>query len=151
MTRNTAGRGLEAHTAVLYALVRKGLEVLLPWADHLAYDIAYYYPGEEGIGPFGRKEPRLVRIQCKMARISVDGGFIEFNAYRVSPGDNGRRSVKKGYRGEAEYFGVYSPDTGKVYMVSVDEVPEGGNVHLRLKKSKNNQEKFVGWAKDYEI
>lgn len=151
MTRDTAGRGLQAHTAVLHALVRKGFEVLLPWADHLAYDIAYYYSGEESIDPIGKKEHGLIRIQCKLARISTDGGVIEFNAYRVSPGDNGRRSVKRGYRGEAEYFGVYSPDTDKVYMIPVDEVPEGINIRLRLKKSKNNQEKFVRWAKDYEF
>jgi hypothetical protein len=151
LTRNTAGRGLVAHTAVLHALVRKNFEVLLPWADHLAYDIAYYYSGEEGIDSIDGIEPRFVRVQCKMARMSADGGVIQFNAYRVSPGDNGRRSVKKGYRGEAEYFGVYSPDTDKVYMVPVDEVPEGINVRLRLKQSKNNQEKFVRWAKDYEF
>ena len=41
MTRNTAGRGLEAHTAILYALVSRGEEVLIPWADHLRYDLAF--------------------------------------------------------------------------------------------------------------
>jgi hypothetical protein len=43
MPKDTAGKGLTAHTAVLYALVRKGLEVLLPWSDHYAYDLAYYF------------------------------------------------------------------------------------------------------------
>ena len=151
MTRNTAGRGLKAHTAVLHALVRKNFEVLLPWADHLAYDIGYCSSEEEDSDSIDGKEPRLIRVQCKMARISADGGVIQFNSYRVSPGDNGRRSVKRGYRGEAEYFGVYSPDTDKVYMVPVDEVPEGIEVRLRLKKSRNNQEKYVRWAKDYEL
>jgi len=48
-------------------------------------------------------------------------------------------------------FGVYSPDTGKVYLVPVNEVPSGGDVILRLLKAKNNQEKGVRWEKDYEI
>jgi hypothetical protein len=78
-------------------------------------------------------------------------GYITFNAFRVSPGDNGRRSVKRGYKGEAEYFGVYSPDTDKVYLIPVDEVPDGIEIRLRLKTARNNQEKLIRWAKDYEI
>jgi hypothetical protein len=67
------------------------------------------------------------------------------------PGEKGRRSVKKGYEGDAEMFGVYSPDTGKVYLVPVSEVPSGGDVILRLLKTKNNQEKGIRWARDYEL
>ena len=63
----------------------------------------------------------------------------------------GRRSVKKGYIGDAEVFGVYSPDTGNVYLVPVSDVPSGGDVILRLRKAKNNQEKGIRWAKDYEL
>ncbi len=48
-------------------------------------------------------------------------------------------------------FGVYSPDTGKVYLVPVKDVPSSGDVTLRLLKTKNNQEKGVRWAKAYEI
>jgi hypothetical protein len=67
------------------------------------------------------------------------------------PGEKGRRSVKKGYEGDAEMFGVYSPDTGKVYLVTVSEVPSGGDVILRLLKAKNNQGKGIRWARDYEL
>src|SRR5690349_2001536 len=111
MAKNTAGRGLTAHTAVLYTLVKKDLEILLPWGDHYAYDLAYYSRGKSDSAVSEPNKAQLVRVQCKLARISPDGGYITFNAFRVSPGDNGRRSVKRGYRGEAEYFGVYSPDT----------------------------------------
>lgn len=48
-------------------------------------------------------------------------------------------------------FGVYSPDTGKVYLIPVSEVPSGGDVILCLLKARNNQEKGVHWAKDYEL
>ena len=58
---------------------------------------------------------------------------------------------KQGYEGEAEMFGVYSPDTGKVYLIPVGEVPAGRNVILRLLKAKNNQEKGIRWAGDYEL
>jgi hypothetical protein len=42
------------------------------------------------------------------------------------PGEGGRRAGVKGYRGEVEYFGVYSSDTGKCYLVPVDAVPIAG-------------------------
>ena len=59
--------------------------------------------------------------------------------------------VARGYLGDAEYFGVYSPDTGKVYLILVSEVPGTWDVKLRIKKSKNNQEKGVRWAYKYEL
>ncbi len=147
MTKNTAGRGLEAHTAILYALVARGEEVLIPWADHLRYDLALVrYEG----GFLSTKEPRLYRVQCKMARLTDDGSCIIFNAFNTIPGEGGRRAGVKGYRGEVEYFGVYSSDTGKCYLVPVDAVPIAG-ARLRLTKSRNNQEKGVRWAKEFEI
>lgn len=143
----TSKRGLEAHTAILHALVARGEEVLLPWADHLRYDLAFVrYEG----GLPSTKEPRLYRVQCKAARLTDDGSCIAFNGYNIVPGENGRRAKRKGYRGEAEYFGVYSPDTGKCYLIPVDDVPIT-NVKLRLTKSRNNQEKGIRWAKDFEI
>jgi hypothetical protein len=50
----------------------------------------------------------------------------------------------------SSFFGVYSSDTGKVYLIPVTVVPEIV-AYLRLKKAKNNQEKGIIWAKDYEI
>jgi len=85
-----------------------------------------------------------------MARLTDDGSCIIFNAFNTIPGEGGRRAGVKGYRGEVEYFGVYSSDTGKCYLVPVDAVPIGG-ARLRLTKSRNNQEKGVLWAKVFEI
>lgn len=42
-------------------------------------------------------------------------------------------------------------DIGKVYMVFVWEAPDASNIILRLLPSKNNQEKNVHWARDYEL
>ena len=70
---NTANKGLVGHTAVLNALVSAGKEVLIPWGDHRRYDLAYIPVGELIING----EPRLIRVQCKVARISKDGGGME--------------------------------------------------------------------------
>jgi PD-(D/E)XK endonuclease len=150
---STSQRGLQGQTAVLNKLVQLGLEVLLPWGDHVGYDLAYYATTEERhFGFFVHRENHLVRIQCKVAWLSDDGSYLVFNTSTVSAG--GREVWKKkksGYEGRAEYFGVYSPDTGRVYMVSVSEAPRASSMRLRLQASKNNQEKNVKRASDYEI
>jgi PD-(D/E)XK endonuclease len=150
---NTSQRGLQGQTAVLNRLVQLGLEVLLPWGDHIGYDLAYYATTEEfHFGFFVHRENHLVRIQCKVAWLSGDGGSLRFNTSTVSMGGTGVWKKKRsGYRGRADWFGVYSPDTGKVYMISVWDAPDASNMNLRLLPAKNNQEQGVKWAKDYEI
>lgn len=148
--RDTSQKGLISHTAVLNRLVQLGYEVLLPWADHLGYDLAYYVTEEHrSYGFFVHRESYLVRIQVKTAWLSKDGTAIEFNTSTVSSGKRGNK--KTGYEGKAEYFGVYSPNTGKVYMVAVAEAARS-NMTLRLRE---NAYVYAGtpvkWAKDYEI
>ncbi len=143
---DTARRGLATHLAVAQRLVERGYEVLQPLGDHLRYDLAYYVPASEGIGPFGRQEAHLVRIQCKTARISKDQAYLNFNTANMTGG----RKERRGYREDVELFGVYNPETCKVYLIPVEVLPEG-QAYLRLKKAKNNQERGIIWAKDYEL
>ena len=82
--RDTSQKGLISHTAVLNRLVQLGFEVLLPWADHLGYDLAYLVTEEHrNFGFFVHRESHLVRIQVKTAWISKDGSAIEFNTSSV--------------------------------------------------------------------
>ena len=165
--RDTSQKGLISHTAVLNRLVQLGYEVLLPWADHLGYDLAYYVKEEnQNFGFFVHKESYLVRIQVKTAWLSKDGTCLEFNTSTVSVRKRGYNK-KSGYKGKAEYFAIYSPDTGKIYMVAVDEAKDG-NMTLRFKsagviRSNGRQSWHVPyeeavnssvnywWAEDYEI
>ncbi len=111
--RDTSQQGLISQTAILHRLVQLGYEVLLPWADHLGYDLAYYTVEESrNFGFFIHREARLIRFQCKTARLSKDGSYIEFNTSTVSVRKHGMNK-KTGYKGKAEYFAIYSPDTGK--------------------------------------
>lgn len=145
MFRETARKGLAAHLAIAQRLIELGFEVLEPAGNHLRYDLAYY------VSASGGEKAQLVRIQCKSARPSKDGTCLLFNAYNL--GGEGRRQ-KRGYRGDAEYFGVYSPDTRKVYMIHVDDCPIG-ETSLRLehtgKQGKNQFSTGLRWARDYEI
>lgn len=129
--------GLAAHTAVLHKLVSKGLEVLQPLGDHLRYDLAYYV----------EETAELVRIQCKAGRYDPNRGCVFFKNFNRTGG----RSKRRGYVGDVEYFGVYCAELNTVYIVPVDIVSYASEVGLRVHATKNNQEKKVIWARNYEI
>src|SRR5438128_1625237 len=91
--KDAARIGLIAHTAILHKLVSRGLEVLQPLSDDLRYDLAYYW----------EETAELIRIQCKAGRYMSEIGCILFKNFNITGGCTGRR----GYIGDAEYFGVY--------------------------------------------
>lgn len=135
---NTATKGEITECMVLARLTQLGYRCLIPWGHDHRYDIAIDDDG------------KFVRIQCKTARYLKEQGCLEFNTAITYARVGGKPHLRKGYRGEADYFGVYSPDTGKVYLVPVDDAPNDAAT-LRLDATKNNQEKGVRWAKDFEI
>lgn len=165
--RDTSQKGLISHTAVLNRLIQLGFEVLLPWADHLSYDLAYLVTEEHrNFGFFVHEETKLVRVQVKTAWLSKDGTCLEFNTSTVSVRKNGNNK-KSNYRGKAEYFAIYSPDTGKICMLAVDKATKY-NMSLRFKsagviRSNGKQSWRVSyeeavssgvnywWAEDYEL
>src|SRR5437773_9011735 len=102
MARDTSQQGLVSQTAVSNRLVQLGYEVLLPWADHLGYDLAYYVVEERrNFGFFVHKEAHLVRVQVKTGRLTKDGNCFEFNTTSTSPG---KHNIKRTYIGRADYF-----------------------------------------------
>src|SRR5579859_3628382 len=133
--RDTSQKGLVSQTIVLGRLVQLGYEVLMPWADHLGYDLAYYVEEEQrNFGFFVHREVRLVRIQVKTGRLTKGGDCIEFNTVSITANRRGV-NLKKTYVGKAEYFAVYLPDNGKVYMIAVDEAPKTTDMTLRFKSA----------------
>lgn len=136
---NTAKKGEVTESIILARLVQLGYECLIPWGHDRRYDIAIDDDG------------KLIRIQCKTARCIEKWGCLEFNTAITYARVGGKPHVRKGYQGEADYFGVYSPETGKVYLVPVEDVPLRSKGRLRLKPTRNSQEKGVKWAHDYEI
>jgi hypothetical protein len=134
--RSTSKVGEISTAQVLAALVRSGKSVLLPFGDHKRYDLVI----EEQDGCF-------YRVQCKTGRIYR--GSLWFATCSVDS-RSGRGTIRRSYRGEITYFGVYCPGNNKAYLVPVDEVPVGEAV-LRLSLPKNNQKSKIRWASQYEI
>ena len=89
------------------------------------------------------------RVQVKTGWVDEEQALIKFNtasSYNRTVQYKGWRN----YRGQCEYFAVYVEALNKVYFIPVDDVGTT-NATLRLRPSKNKQEKNVRWAKNYEL
>jgi PD-(D/E)XK endonuclease len=126
---NTTTVGTRTEGMVLAALLKARRRVLLPFGGGARYDLAY---DAEGV---------LVRVQCKTA--TLRNGAVVFNTRSLS-----REGKSIPYDGDADFFGVYCPGTGEVYLVPVGVVAKGKG-SLRVEPTKNNQVKGVLFAKDY--
>jgi hypothetical protein len=139
--QNPKAVGERSQAIIIFRLLEAGYNVLTPYGDNTRYDLVI----EDADGNF-------YRIQCKTGWVENDGAYIAFKTassyYHTRAGktNHGRRD----YRGQIDYFAVYCPDTGKVYLVPIDHVGTA-SAHLRLLPTANKQEKHVRWAKDYEL
>lgn len=133
-----SSRGTESEMIIATELVRAGYTVLTPYGYMHRYDLVI----EDADG-------RFWKIQCKTAWLATQTeGAITFAGCSVR--GSGRGAIKRKYTiDEIDYFAVYSPDTGKVYLIPAEGI--GNQCSLRLTPSKNKQEKNVRYAADYEL
>ena len=96
-------------------------------------------------------EGRFFRVQCKTGQLSHGAVFFRPVSLRAAKEETGWRRVTTTYQGDIEYFGVYCPDNGKVYLVPIEDVTTQAACYLRVDLPKNNQRKRIRWAKDYEV
>ncbi|MGH2937901.1 MAG: group I intron-associated PD-(D/E)XK endonuclease [Solirubrobacterales bacterium] len=128
----SASRGNAAEAAVLHALVKRGLDVFVPFGSGYPFDLAVYVP-----------EAGFLRVQCK--RGWALRGCVVFNAYSTDHG-----SGPRGYAGLADLFGVYFPDSEKVFLAPIGAVAASEG-RLRFEAPRNKQRKRIRMAADYEI
>lgn len=124
-------QGTRSEAAIASALVRSGAEVYLPaFGNNGRIDLIYVRTGA------------AVRVQCKSAcRIGDSLRFWTCSNTANNPAP---------YIGEVDEFGVYSPDTGVVYVVPADGLPSRA-CFLRLAPTRNGQRVGVRWARDFEL
>ena len=134
---NTSRIGEISIAQVAAALTRAGKSVLLPFGDNKRYDLVF--EDEDG---------RFLRVQCKTGRIQK--GVLCFPTCSIpSRSRTGCKTVRKSYGGQAELFGVFCPDNETVYVIPIKDLPPN-TAFLRLERTKNNQQRGIRWAKDYE-
>jgi hypothetical protein len=131
--------GDQTEAMVIARLVQANKTVLLPFGENQRYDLVI----DEG--------DRFTRVQCKTGRLR--GGAVWFNTCSLTyhhPNNQGLRTYRHTYHGQADAFGVYCPETDRAYLVPVNEVGRS-SAALRVAPPRNNQSRKVRWARDFEV
>ena len=134
LTTNPKGSIAEAMIAA--EAIRLGVGVLKPLNDGLRYDLVFDL------------RPRLLRVQCKWAL--ERGGVVQVRCRTCRRGRDG--FFRTCYSAEeVDAIAAHCPDSDKCYLLPIAKFAGRTMVLLRLSPSRNNQQKGVHWAKDYEF
>jgi hypothetical protein len=129
-------KGAAAEAAITSAVIQLGLTVLRPLCEGRRYDLIVDL------------EPRLVRVQCKLARRTRGVLAIRLQTSRYTP--NGY--VRGCYSAtEIDAVGAYSHELATCYLLPIGLVAGRSSLHLRLEPTGNNQADGINWARDYEL
>jgi hypothetical protein len=124
--------GNVSESKVLSAYIEAGFFVSVPFGGGCAYDLVV------DLGPMFK------RIQVKTGWPRK--GCIAYKGRRRIR-DSSRNGMR-GYRvDEIDYFAVYYPPTGEIYVVPSSG--QNGDGSLRLDPTLNSQQKHIKWARDY--
>jgi hypothetical protein len=134
--RNTNSVGNVTDGLVMAALLRAGYRVFLPFGACDEIDLVV------------ERDGTLRKVQCKTGRLRQ--GAIQFNLYTVASDLERKRPVSRSYGRATDFYGVYCPDNGKVYLVPSEDMPTKWGT-LRVLPTANGQQKRVRWADAYEL
>ncbi len=123
--------------AAIAAAIELGLTVLRPVCEGRRYDIVIDL------------EPKLLRVQCKLARRLKGVLSVHTRTSRYTPND-GYVSTSYG-PAEVDAIAAYSPELRQCFLVPMSEAADRRAIHLRLDPTKNNQARGIKWARDYEF
>lgn len=129
-------KGAAAEAAITAAVIQLGLTVLRPLCEGRRYDLIVDL------------EPRLLRVQCKLAKRVGGALAIRLQTSRYTPGGYVFTSYSAD---EIDAVGAYSAELKRCFLLPIAEVQGMRGVHLRLDPSGNNQARGVRWANDYEL
>ncbi len=129
-------KGAVAEAAIATKALEIGLTVLRPISEGRRYDLVIDL------------NPRLLRVQCKLARHLEGALLVQMNTNRYTP----QGYVSTGYTSdEIDAIAAYAPASKRCYLLPISEVTSRCGVHLRLAPTRNNQARGIRWAQDYEF
>jgi PD-(D/E)XK endonuclease len=132
----TDRKGAIAETAVVHSATKLGIDVYRPVAEGGRYDLILDLC------------PRLVRVQCKWG--ARYGGVIIIrcrSCRRTREGLLHRRYTPE----EIDAFAAYCADTDRCYYLPIERFAHSQAIQLRISATRNNQQRGINWAKDYEF
>ena len=123
--------------AIAIALQGIGHAVYLPFGENTRADFVI----DDGT--------RLARVQCKTGRLR--DGVVQFKTCSSYAHHSNPASVARDYLGQIEYFAVFCPETGGIYLIPIEDIPLKWAGCLRVTEPRNGQKLRIRYAKDYEI
>jgi hypothetical protein len=127
----TKQKGLQAELYVAHLLVRHGFTVLIPYGEDVRYDLV-----SERNGVFKR-------IQVK--HVTPKGGVLE-----VQLRSSNNYQIIRYTTADVDVVAAFNPEDSKVYFIPLSETLNRNCLKLRLTGCKNNQQRRVVWAADFE-
>jgi hypothetical protein len=129
-------KGAAAEAEIAATATRLCLLVLRPLGEGCRYDLGI------DIGE------TILRVQCKWASRQGDVLTTRCITNRHTP----HGYVSKTYAAEEiDAIAAYAPDTDRCYLLPIDEVEGRSALSLRIAPTRNNQARFVRWARNYEF
>lgn len=135
MELSTKRKGFITEEKIKLWFFERGWSVSVPLGDDDRYDFIVDFNG------------KLLRMQSKTANLKRTKGCL--NICTSSCHSNNTSNYRKQYsKDEIDFFCTLNPETGKIYLIPVEEC--GNEFNLRLIPSKNNNIKNVHFAENYE-
>jgi hypothetical protein len=131
----TNQKGLVAETAIVHLCAMLGIGVSRPLDDE-RYDLILDL------------RPQLLRVQCKWA-VKL-GDVVVVRCRRCRRGRNGL--IQRTYvEGEIDAIGAYCAELDACYLLPAKLAVGHVAIQLRVAPTRNNQQRGVNWARDYEF
>lgn len=125
-----------AEAAVATAAIELGLTVLRPICEGRRYDLVIDC------------EPKLLRVQCKMARRTGGVLAVPLQTNRCTP----HGYVSTCYTAnEIDAVAAYDPEGRSCYLIPSSEAAGRRALYLRLEAPRNNQALKINWAQDFRF
>jgi hypothetical protein len=132
----TDQKGAIAETAFALEAVKAGLGAFRPVAEGERYDLILDL------------RPELVRVQCKWG--TKQGDVVSVRCYSCRRTRTGM--LRRPYTAEdIDAFGVYCLELNRCFLLPIAEFRQSSVVHLRLAPARNNQQRGIVWASNYEF
>lgn len=129
-------KGAAAEAAITAMVIELGFTVLRPLCEGQRYDLVIDL------------RPKLLRVQCKLARLTGGVLSVKLNTNRFTPAGY----VSTSYTAEEiDAVAAFTPVLKRGFLLPAAEVAGRRAVHLRLAPTKNNQADGIRWAEDYEL
>ena len=129
--------GDRATLAIIAALNAAGYGVLVPFGENARYDVAI----DDG--------SRLWRVQCKTGHLHE--GAVRFRTCSSYAHHPNPRMLFRDYQGDVDAFAVHCVESGAVYLIPIEHLPNKYQASLRVEPSRNNQRRKIRPASAYEI